>query len=166
SPMWAIENVLPRMGGLLISGLPHAMRSLVTMCALLESVSTKRVWGKFAVPGPIKNAVFIETEDSLNLVRRRLLGLCKGLGLKNPPPGFHLVRPGPFNLIDEGEQKLRQIIEATHADVLALSTLQGLISGRDWKEQRDMGPINSIFVRLQQLCSLIVLTHSPWKAKR
>jgi hypothetical protein len=163
---WAIEGILQENGGVLDSGLPHATKSMTMLCAGLECVTTRRVWGKFRVSESVRNVVFVETEDSEAMVKRRLKGLCKGLGIPHPPYGFHLVRPGPFSLIGEGEERLREIIKKTHADILILSTLQGLINGADWKEQKDMAPINAIFVRLQELCSLIVITHSPWNEKR
>lgn len=165
-PLWAIEGILERRSGLLVSGLPHAMKSLALLAALLESVTTRKVWGKFPVPSAIKNVLFVETEDSRRLVGRRLKGLYKGLNLKGRPVGFHAVCSGPFDLLNDGEQTLRQLIAETKADIVVLSTLQGLLNGLDWKEQKDMSAINAIFVRLQQLCSLIVITHSPWSEKR
>lgn len=165
-PLWAIEGILERRSGLLVSGLPHAMKSLAVLAALLEAVTTRKVWEKFPVPAAIKNVLFIETEDSDRLVGRRLKGLYRGLNLKGQPPGFHAVCRGPFDLLNDGEQKLRQLIAETEADIVVLSTLQGLLNGVDWKEQKDMAPINAIFVRLARLTSLVVLTHSPWSEKR
>lgn len=157
---WAITEILETKTGLLQSGKPHGTKSLLWLCALLECVTTKLVWGKFRVPEDIHNVVFIETEDSIRLVRRRVRGFCKGLGFSYPPPGFHLICPGPFNL-GEAEEKLRDIIETTKADILVLSTLQGLLAGRNYKEQSDMDPINAIAVRLQRICAIVMLTHSP-----
>lgn len=164
-PNWRIFSILGD-GGLLVSGLPHSTKSLAFLLAMLECVTSRLVWGKFRVSNEVRNVVFIETEDPLATVKRRIRGFCKGLGIDHPPSGFHLVRPGPFDLLNEGEERLREIIDKTQADVLVLSTLQGLLNGADWKEQRDMAPINAIFVRLMQVCPLILLTHSPWNEKR
>jgi hypothetical protein len=165
-PRCTIEGILAEKSGLLLSGLPHSCKSLLTLMAALQSVTTRQVWGKFRVPRSVKNVVFVETEDSLQLVKRRIRAFCKGLGIDYPPPGFHFLRTGPFKLVEDGEAKLRAVIEKTHADLMVLSTLQGLIAGADWKEQRDMAPINAIGVRLQELCSLILITHSPHNEKR
>ena len=165
-PLWTIENVLAENGGLLLSGLPHSTKSLLMLLAALQCVTTRRVWNKFHVPETVRNVVFVETEDSAHLVKRRIRAFCKGLGIEYPPPGFHLVTPGPFRLVEEGEKALCEIVAKTNADLLVLSTLQGLISGSDWKEQKDMAPVNAIAVRLQRECSLVLITHSPWGEKR
>jgi hypothetical protein len=158
---WAITDILEARTGLLQSGKPHGTKSLIWLCALLHCVTTRLVWGKFKVTDAVRNVVFVETEDSVRLVKRRLRGLCKGLGISFPPPGFHIVCPGPFNLVKEGEEKLTEIIKEKHADIMVLSTLQGLIPGLDYTQQKDMGPVNAIFVRLQRLCAIVLLTHSP-----
>jgi hypothetical protein len=165
-PIWVIEDILAQNSGLLLSGLPHSTKSLLMLLAALQCVTTRMVWGKFRVPGRVRNVVFVETEDSQAVVKRRIRAFCKGLAIEYPPPGFHLVTPGPFQLVEEGEQALCEIVAKTEADLLVLSTLQGLISGSDWKEQRDMAPINAVSVRLQRQCSLVLLTHSPWSEKR
>ena len=165
-PRWAIRGLVEEKSGLLVSGLPHATKSCYWLCAALECVTTKKVWDKFPVSERVRNVVFVETEDGWPLIKRRLRGFCKGLGIYYPPAGFHVVRPGPFDLLREGEQRLTEIIREKNADLLILSTLQGLLSGVDWKEQKDMAPINAISVRLQSLCSIVLLTHSPHKEKR
>lgn len=166
-PEWTIEGLLAKNSGLLLSGLPHGTKSLMMLLAALQCVTTKIVWGKFRVPDTVRNVVFVETEDSEHMVRRRIKAFCKGLGIDCPPPGFHVVTPGPFDLLRNGEDILSEVIKKTHADLLILSTLQGLINGSDWKEQKDMAPVNAIMVRLQRnYCSTVLITHSPWNEKR
>jgi AAA domain len=162
-PPWVIEGLLPLQSGLLCSGQPHAAKSLNWLAAALESVVSHKVWGKFDCP-KVKRVLFIETEDPRWLVEHRIHGLSKGLGIKQGDDlekiGFFFSCTGPFKLL-ECEIQLRALIEEVQPDWVVLSTLQGLIAGSDWSQQKDMGPVNAIMVGLQRLVPLVAITHSP-----
>jgi len=166
-PPWILEDLLPSEAGLLCSGLPHSGKSLNWLAAGMESVINHTVWGKFRAPG-VKRMLYIETEDPQWLVEDRVRGLAHGYGL-NPHDlndiGFGLACTGPFNLV-QSQTQLAKLIEGFEPDWVVLSTLQGLLQGRDWKEQKDMGDVNAILVKLQRIVPLVVLTHSPRDGQR
>ncbi len=166
-PPWVLRDLLPKSAGLLCSGLPHASKSLSWLAACIESVTHHKVWGRFDASS-VKRALFIETEDPPWLVEDRVRGIADGLGLKSHDLndlGFGLACTGPFNLVAE-QIKLAKLIESFEPDWVVLSTLQGLIQGLDWNEQKDMGAVNAALVRLQRLCPLVNITHSPRGGQR
>jgi hypothetical protein len=162
-PPWVIEGLLPAQSGILCSGQPHATKSLNWLFASMESVIHHVVWGKFPCQ-KVSRVLFIETEDPSWLVETRIHGFAKGLGLKPGDDltkyGFYFACTGPFELTS-CEEKLLALIDEVKPDWVILSTLQGLLNERDWKEQKDMGPVNAIMVRLQRRVPLVVITHSP-----
>jgi hypothetical protein len=159
-PKWIIEGLLLEQSGTLVSGLPHACKSLNWLYAALESVTTHTVWGHFACPN-VKRVLYVETEDPQILVESRVQQLAKGLPPLREGCSFTLAATGPFNLTD-AEAKLMTLIDQVKPDWMVLSTLQGLLGGRDWKEQSDMGPVNAVFVRVSRRAPITVITHSPW----
>ena len=166
-PPWILEDLLPSEAGLLCSGLPHAGKSLNWLAAGIESVVKHTVWGKFKAP-KVRRMLYIETEDPRWLVEDRVRGLTQGFGLSThdlDDIGFGLACTGPFNLF-QCQVQLTKLVESFEPDWVVLSTLQGLLQGRDWKEQKDMGDVNAILVKLQRLVPLVVLTHSPREGQR
>jgi hypothetical protein len=166
-PPWVIEELLPADSGLLCSGQPHAMKSLNWLAAAIESVVRHTVWGKFASP-KVNRVLFIETEDPRWLVEKRIHGFAKGLGLKRGDDlekyGFFFACTGPFTLV-ECETELLALIDDVKPDWVVLSTMQGLLGGADWSQQKDMGPVNAIMVKLQRRVPLVAITHSPRDTK-
>src|SRR5262249_44740442 len=118
-------------------------------------------------PAPtVRRALFIETEDPLWLVEARMRGLAQGLGIENDLPGFSYACPGAFDLVKK-KQKIVELLETHQPDFAVLSTLQGLLGGRDWLRQDAMADVNALFVALsRRCCPLIVVTHSPWDKKQ
>ena len=166
-PPWVIEELLPADSGLLCSGQPHAMKSLNWLAAAIESVVRHTVWGKFASP-KVNRVLFIETEDPRWLVEKRIHGFAKGLGLKRGDDlekyGFFFACTGPFTLV-ECETELLALIDDVKPDWVVLSTMQGLLGGADWSQQKDMGPVDAIMVKLQRRVPLVAITHSPRDTK-
>lgn len=167
-PPWIIEDLLPKGSGLLVSGLPHAGKSINLLAAALGSVIQHKVWGKFDASN-VNRVLYIETEDPAWMIEDRVRGLAIGFGM-NPGQGvekygFGLACTGPFDLVRSHGQ-LEALIGEWKADWCVLSTLQGLLSGRDWKEQKDMGEVNACLVRMMRLCPLVVITHSPRGGER
>jgi RecA-family ATPase len=166
-PPWIIKDLLPKDAGTLASGLPHSTKSLSWLGASIESVVNQTVWGHFDA-SKVRRSLFIETEDPRWLVEDRIRGFATGLGL-DPSDlsdlGFGLACTGPFHLITSQIQ-VQKLIEEWEPDWVVLSTLQGLIQGADWAEQKDMGPVNAAIVRLQRICPLVVVTHSPRGGQR
>jgi len=151
-PPWVIEGLLPAESGILCSGQPHAGKSLIFLYAALESVLKHTVWQKFPCP-KVNRVLFIETEDPRWLVERRVHGFAKGLGIEPGEDlekiGFFVSCPGPFKLLDNKEA-LTDLIKEVNPDWVVLSTLQGLIPGLDWSQQKDMSNVNAIMVELQR----------------
>ena len=161
TPPWVIENLVMAETVTLVSAHPHAMKSLSWLYASLEAVLTNRVFGHFLAPR-LNNALFIETEDPEWLVKQRLQGFARGLGLKKGDliPGFHFTCPGPFGLPNQ-VHNLETLIKQYSLDLIVLSTLQNTLEGRDWKEQKQMADVMANLVQTARLCPIVVLTHSP-----
>jgi hypothetical protein len=143
------------------------MKSLAWLAAALEAVAKHMVWGHFDASA-VNRSLFIETEDSQWVVEERLRGLVKGLGLNGveDAPGFHYLRTGPFDLVSM-EATLARIFQRYKPDFVVLSTLQNLLSGRDWKNQNEMDDINTLIVRLSsKYCPIVEITHSPWDKRQ
>jgi hypothetical protein len=164
-PRWIIDGLLLEKSALLTSGQPHSGKSLNWLAAAIESVSTRIIWGKFASPN-VQRVLYIETEDPDVVVEQRVRELAKGLAIdpKSPPEGFRLICTGPFEIV-KMEAELNALIDLHKPDWVVISTLQGLLGDRDWKEQSEMSAVNATFVRLSRRCPLVVITHSTWDKK-
>lgn len=161
APPWVIQDLLLRDSATLVSAHPHSMKSLSLLAACIESVAKKQVWGHFAAP-TVKKSVFIETEDPRWMVDARIRGFSTGLGLNEELPGFEYCCQGPFDLV-KAKMAIRAFLQEHKPDFAVLSTLQGLLGGRDWLRQDQMAEINALFVDLaKHVCPIIVITHSPW----
>lgn len=162
---WIIEGLLLADTGTLVSGHPHCGKSFSWLAAAIDSVSHGKVWGEFQ--SKAKRVLYIETEDPKQLVADRIRSLRKGLPPGTLAEGFHIAVTGPFDIVNS-EAALNDLVDRVKPDWLVLSTLQSVLNGRDFKSQKDMGPVNAQLVRLSRKCPLVVLTHSPWdkEAKR
>jgi hypothetical protein len=164
APPWVIQDLLLKDSATLISAHPHSMKSLSLLCACMEAVASKQVWGHFAAPA-VERALFIETEDPEWMVESRIRGLAKGLRIGDELPGFFFSCVGAFDLV-ESKPQITALLEKFRPDFAVLSTLQGLLAGRDWLRQDAMAAVNALFVDLSRHhCPLIVVTHSPWNKK-
>jgi hypothetical protein len=167
-PPWIIQDLLLAETATQISAHPHSMKSLAWLAAAIESVATHKVWGHFDASS-VFSSLFIESEDPKWLVEDRIRGIATGLGLQDidDAPGFHYLRAGPFDLVNL-ELTLQQIFEYYQPDFVVLSTLQSLLSGRDWNEQSQMQAVNAAILRLASHAPIVLITHSPWdrRAKR
>src|SRR5882672_3375212 len=136
-PPWILKDLLPDQSGLLCSGMPHAGKSLNWLAAAMGSVLEHKVWGHFDA-SKVKRAAYIETEDPKWMLADRIQGLATGFGLDPREDlsklGFASACLGPFNLIKMGQQ-LENFIGEFEPDWVVLSTLQGLLGGRNFKEQ-------------------------------
>jgi hypothetical protein len=160
-PPWVIKDLLLKDTATLVSAHPHSMKSLSLLCACMEAVAKKPIWGHFAAP-LVKKSLFIETEDPEWLVEARIRGFAKGFGIEDDLPGFFYGCVGSFNLV-ESKERIIDLLECYQPDFAVLSTLQGLLGGRDWTRQDSMSDVNALFVELsRRYCPLFVITHSPW----
>ena len=168
-PPWVIKGYLLGESAALTSAQPHSLKSLSWLYACMEAPLKKKVFDHFDAAN-VTSSLFIETEDPEWLVKARIRGFAKGLGLsaEDRIPGFHFVCPGPFDLV-AFETRLGNLLERYHPSFAVLSTLQNLLEGRDWAKSADMQPVNAAIIRLsRKFCPITVITHSPWdkKAKR
>jgi RecA-family ATPase len=162
---WAIDGMLLRQAALLCSGQPHAGKSLNWLAAAMGSVIEHKVWGHFD-SSSVKRVLFIETEDPKQVLDKRIQQLAKGFGVdpgKLADVGFFYARPGPFDIANVMHQKsLKTMITNCNPDWCVISTLQGLIPGKNWKEQLDMARVNAFVVDLaSKCCPIVMITHSP-----
>jgi AAA domain len=158
---WVIEELLLSQSATLVSAQPHAMKSLSWLAACMEAPLTGKVWGHFGAP-KVDSTLFIETEDPQWLVEARIVGLTKGLGLKETDdiPGFHYVCVGPFDFLNEKDH-ITKIIEKHQPKFIVLSTLQNLLANRSWLSQQDMQPIMAAIIQFSRMSPIILVTHSP-----
>ena len=163
APPWVIQDLLLRDSASLLSAHPHSMKSLSLLCACIEAVAVKQVWGHFAASS-VERSLFIETEDPPWMVEGRIRGLAGGLNVGNDLEGFYYACVGAFDLV-QMEDQITELLARYHPDFAVLSTLQGLLGGRDWLRQSEMADVNALIVKLSRICPLIVVTHSPWDKK-
>jgi hypothetical protein len=163
---WAIEGLIVQRSANCVSGHPHAMKSFNMLAGCIELAHTQTLWGKFKAPA-IKRTLFIETEDGEPLLESRIRGLLRGFGIKDVKElsNFHYARLGPFDLVKMEDQVI-ELIQHVKPDFVVLSTLQGLLAGRDWSHQHEMSAVNALLVRIGELLpgGLVVITHSPLDA--
>src|SRR4029077_1070039 len=154
--------------GTQISSHPHGMKSYTWLQAMMEASLSLPVWGHFQSMG-VKNALFLETEDPELMVTQRVHRLATGMEIKAADCEnckFVVGNMGPFDLVACRDSMCR-IFDLYKPDVAVLSTLQGLLGGRDWKEQSQMQDVNALLVHLaHDYCPLTVITHSPWDPKQ
>jgi hypothetical protein len=130
----------------------------------MEAPLTKKVFNYFDA-AHVERSLFIETEDPEWLVKARIRGFAKGLGVSDIP-GFNFVCPGPFDLVNF-ENQLGNLLDKYRPSFAVLSTLQNLLEGRDWAKPAEMQPVNAGIIRLsRKYCPLAVITHSPWDKKQ
>jgi hypothetical protein len=165
-PPHVIEDLVYDEGTTGVSAHPHVGKSASWLCATLEAAAGRNVWGHFQVDHAMRTG-FIETEDPPWLVYQRIQHFAEGLKftaseLKLLKENFRFMCPGPFNLI-QFEDQLAGFLQKHKPRFAVLSTLQGLLEGRHFSDPKDMGPVNSLVVRLsRQLCPIVLITHSPW----
>lgn len=160
---WAVKGLTIRRSATVVSGHPHAMKSFNCLAGCIELAYSQTLWGHFEAP-TIKRTLYIETEDSEALLDARVRGLLRGFGIKSPSelPNFMYARLGPFDLVQKKEH-LKQLFAHFKPDLVVLSTLQGLLGGRDWNAQDKMGPVMAAIIEMAGLIpgGLWVITHSP-----
>jgi hypothetical protein len=165
-PPWIIEDLLLAESATLVSAQPHAMKSLSLLSACLEAVAKKKVWGHFDAKS-VDSVLFLETEDPAWMVETRIRGLAKGLGIseRDPVAGFHYACVGPFDFLGK-ENRIEELIQKHAPTFIVLSTLQNLLSGRDYNRQNDMQPVMAGMLKIAQAAPLILVTHSPWDKRQ
>jgi RecA-family ATPase len=161
--LYIIDKLVVENGGTLISGKPHAMKSLSALAGCLEVLVKKTFWGLRGEK--ISRVAYLETEDPRGVVEMRVRELSKGLGIDpaNAPQGFHLFCTGHLDLGSEMVRRdMFEHLREYRPDLIVLSTLQGMLGTRSWNKQEDMAPILSLIVRLcLEVCPVILITHSP-----
>lgn len=168
-PPWVFHGLVSQGNGTLVSSQPHGMKSYTWLQAAIEGALGKPIWGHFPVAGA-KRTLFLETEDPGWLVEQRVTSIANGLSITADDARdagcFTLGMLGPFDLV-AAEREIRTRLDEIKPDMCVLSTLQGLLGPRDWKEQKDMAPVNALLVRISaQHCPTVVITHSPQDKKQ
>lgn len=167
-PPWKIRSMMATGCGTQISSHPHGMKSYTWLQAMMEASLSLPVWGHFESMG-VKKALFLETEDPEWMVGQRVHRLATGMNIKASDCencDFVVGNLGPFDLV-ACRNSMRNLFDRYKPDVAVLSTLQGLLGNRDWKEQSEMQDVNALLVELaHEYCPLAVITHSPWDRKQ
>jgi hypothetical protein len=167
-PPWLIRGLVAQASATSISALPHGMKSFTWLQAAIDAALGRPVWDHFDVTG-VKRTLFIETEDAEWMLWQRVHALANGIGVTpadiTDAGCFYLGCTGPFDLVKMAD-KLRNVIRKYKPDFTVLSTLQGLLGERNWNEQGDMGPVNSLLIDIAHNYSpLVSITHSPLNIK-
>jgi AAA domain-containing protein len=168
-PPWVFHGLVSKGSGTLVSSQPHGMKSYTWLQAAIEGALGMNIWGHFPV-SKCQRTLFLETEDPGWMVEQRVTSIANGLGITSADAKdagcFTLGMLGPFDLIKAGE-KMQKVLEKYKPDICVLSTLQGLLGGRNWKEQNEMAPINAMMVHISSAyCPVVVITHSPQDKKQ
>lgn len=169
TPPWVFHSLVSEGSGTLVSSQPHGMKSYTWLQAAIEGALGRPIWGHFPVV-KCRRTLFLETEDPSWLINQRVISIANGLGITAgdvKDAGCCVIGAlGPFDLT-AAEKEIRGVLDRYKPDMCVLSTLQGLLGGRDWKEQKDMAPVNALLVRLStQHCPMSVITHSPQDKKQ
>ena len=167
TPPWIIEGMVAKNCPTLVSSQPHGMKSFSWLQASIEAALGMPIWGQYKAHDVTKT-LFLETEDPPWLLDQRVVFIANGSGI-NPDEisdgGFYRGHLGAFDLV-KAEEDIKKQLNLYKPEMCVLSTLQGLLGGRDWKEQVDMYDVNAMIVRLSlEYCPMIVITHSPQDKK-
>lgn len=166
-PPWRIRGMMADGCGTQISSHPHGMKSYTWLQAMIEASLGLPIWGHFESIA-IKKTLFLETEDPELMVAQRVHRLAMGMNIKASDCencSFVMGNLGPFDLV-ACRDYIKRLFDHYKPDVAVLSTLQGLLGGRDWKEQSQMQDVNALLVQIaHEYCPLTVITHSPWDPK-
>jgi hypothetical protein len=165
---WRVRNLIASGCGTLISAHPHGMKSFTWLQAAIDAPMGNKVWGHFPVTG-VSRTLYIETEDPEWLLTQRIQQLARGMSITpadvKDAGCFTLGCLGPFDIVGMGDM-LKSSIDKYKPDFTVLSTLQGLLAGRNWKEQDEMHAVNALMVDISTHYSpLATITHSPWNKK-
>jgi len=168
-PPWRIKGLAAAGCGTQVSSQPHGMKSYSWLQAMIEASLGLPIWSHFE-PCGVRNTLFMETEDPQWMVVQRTKMIATGLGIEYGEATdrcqFTMGHLGPFDLVQCRDQ-MKRTLDHYKPDVAVLSTLQGLLGARDWKEQSEMAEVNALLVQLsQEYCPMVVITHSPQDKKQ
>lgn len=167
-PPWRVKGLVCQGTGTQVSSQPHGCKSYSWLQAVMEASLGLPVWGHFACSG-VKKTLFLETEDSEYMLHQRVQAIAHGLGIRSQDltdaTCCTVGNLGPFDLVRMSGE-LRRALDCYKPDFVVLSTLQGLLAGRDWTRQNEMADVNALLVQLStEYCPLINITHSPLNTK-
>jgi AAA domain len=160
---WLIEGILQKDAAAITSGKPHARKSLSWLACAIEAVTKGTCWGQHKVHA-VRSVLFLEAEDSKNLLKKRIRGLAKGQAIDHKNlsgDGFFWMRTGRFDLVKRKGQLL-DVLDRIKPNLLILSTLQAFVAGRDLNEQKEMSDVMDVIADIvSRYCSVVLITHSP-----
>ena len=117
---WLIESLWTEQAVGIIGGEPKCCKSFLALSLAVAVASGKSCLGRFSVPARGKVLIY-PAEDALNIVRRRLEGICiaQNLSLEKLPI-YVITLPGLRLDIDTDRQRLRETIEKIRPTLLVL----------------------------------------------
>lgn len=162
-PDWLVDQLFTVGSNGWVAAEPKVGKSW-TVLELVYALSTGTAFlGKFSVKQP-RRTLYIQEEDSLQRVLRRLKKLLKGDSARQAPSDYFLrwsIRSG-FKIDSHAwVEKLRQEIESFSAEVVVLDVFNRLHGGKE-NDQQEMTVILETLTLLTNRygCSFIIVHHN------
>jgi hypothetical protein len=168
-----VGGVAAREDVTILSGPPKTTKTWTVLCLEIEAALGRSVFGRYAVPGPLR-VLHVDEEMGRGKIARRLQRLARGLKLTPeeidaldvnllvyPQQGFEVSS-------DEGLGELRRVVEAHRPDLVVFDSFAAFTSDAEEKDNSARRRFyNRVLAPLKTDYSLgiIVLGHPPLPAK-
>jgi len=179
-PGWLVEDWWTLGSHGVVAGLPKSYKSLVTLDLAVSVASESDFLGQFAVnPKGVGPVLVIQQENSLPLLRDRLLKITSGRGLNtgrifagNNDTSVVVEFPSAIPLLfyndyafdmsmPDDREAVEEIIQKEGMRMVVFDPLYLMIGGADENQAKEMRPILSWLLRLRNLysCAVVVVHH-------
>lgn len=177
-PDWAIEEWWTLGSHGILAGLPKSFKSLVSTDMAVALASETPFLGQFEVnPRAVGPVLMVQQENSLALVRDRLLKISHSRGLQTgsatvgkevlefrPPPSIPVLfyNDFGFDMTDsEDRESIEQVIRTEGIKSIFFDPLYLMIGGADENVAKEMRPVLTWLLRIRNLynCQVVVIHH-------
>jgi len=177
-PDWAIEEWWTLGSHGILAGLPKSFKSLVATDMAVSLASETPFLGQFSVnPRAVGPVLMVQQENSLALVRDRLLKISHSRGLQTgtaslhdasidfkPPPSIPILFYNDFGFdMTNGDDResIEEVIRNNGVKTVFFDPLYLMIGGADENVAKEMRPILTWLLRIRNLynCAVVVIHH-------
>lgn len=177
-PDWAIDEWWTMGSHGILAGLPKSFKSLVATDMAVALASETPFLGQFAVnPRAVGPVLIVQQENSLALVRDRLLKISHSRGLQtgsaavhdttlsfNPPPSLPIYFYNDFGFdmtMPEDREAIEVTIRKLGAKTIMFDPLYLMIGGADESTGKEIRPVLQWLLRIRNLynCQVVVIHH-------
>jgi hypothetical protein len=151
-----IDNLIVEGGLIYIGALPKAYKSFIaTLMAVVISLGIPFLgYPQFFTTK--KNVLYIDEENGLNRIIRRISQILKGLKIKSRIKNLYVISKQNCKLDEESIYKIKRIIKTYNIDVLFLDSLIRFIDG-DEDKASDMRRSYDIIKKIQKDTNVTVI---------